>query len=290
MYKRQILCKDPSRRLGERLDACYGAVGMSATLVPLTFYRDVLGFDRDRTRLAALASPFPKEHRRVLVVPDVSTRYRHRARSYEPVARAIEHVVAARRGNYFVFFPSFAYLEAVAPHIATDAAIVVRQERSMPERDRAQLLERLRDERRGHVVLAVQGGIFAEGVDYPGGMLIGVIVVGPGLPRVSFEQDLMRAYFDERYEMGFEYAYLYVGMNRVVQSVGRLIRSEHDTGVAVLVGQRFATPLYAELLPPDWYEISPAECVTRDLAGDLAAFWEGVDDEARLRADEPELA
>jgi DNA excision repair protein ERCC-2 len=90
--------------------------------------------------------------------------------------------------------------------------------------------------------------------------------------------------------MGFEYAYLYVGMNRVVQSVGRLIRSEHDTGVAVLVGQRFTTPLYAELLPPDWYEVSPAEWVTRDLTGDLAAFWASVDDEARLGADEAELA
>jgi DNA excision repair protein ERCC-2 len=283
----KILCKDPSRQLGERLDGCYAALGMSATVVPLTFYRDVLGFDRDRTHLVALPSPFPKEHRRVLVVPTLSTRYRHRPRSYEPLARLIEQVVAARRGNYIAFFPSFEYLDAVAPHVALEGATVLRQERSMSERARAELLERLRDPSRSHVVLAVQGGIFAEGVDYPGAMLIGVIVVGPGLPRVSFEQELMREYFAERYEAGFEYAYLYVGMNRVVQSVGRLIRSEDDAGVAVLVGQRFSTQLYAELFPPDWYETSPAELVSTDVAGDLGEFWRDMDAEAALRRDEP---
>jgi len=281
-----ILCKDPSRQLGVRLDECYAAVGMSATLMPLTFYRDVLGFDRDRTRLVALPSPFPKEHLRVLVAGDISTRYRHRPRSYEPVARLVEQVAAARRGNYFVFFPSFEYLDAVAQTLAPEGVTVVRQARSMSERDRAGLLDRLRDEAEGHLVLAVQGGIFAEGVDYPGGMLIGAIVVGPGLPRVCFEQELMRAYFAERYGMGFEYAYLFVGMNRVIQSVGRLIRSERDTGVAVLVGQRFATPAYAELFPPDWYEGSPAELVSRDVAGDAAAFWREIEAEDALRADE----
>ncbi|MBN1918879.1 MAG: PD-(D/E)XK nuclease family protein [Verrucomicrobia bacterium] len=282
----KVLCKDPSRQLGERLDGCYAALGMSATLVPLTFYRDVLGFDRDRTRLVALPSPFPKEHRRVLVVGDVSTRYRHRSQSLERVARVIEQVAAARRGNTIVFFPSFEYLEAVAAHVVPASAVVLRQERFMSERARGELLDRLRQERGNHVVLAVQGGIFAEGVDYPGGMLIGVIVVGPGLPRVSFEQELMREYYAERYEMGFEYAYLYVGMNRVIQSVGRLIRSEHDAGVAVLIGQRFTTPPYAELMPPDWYEGSPLELVTYDVAGDVARFWEEIAAEEALRRDE----
>jgi DNA excision repair protein ERCC-2 len=246
----------------------------------------VLGFDRDRTQLAALASPFPKEHRRVIVVPDISTRYRHRPRSYEPLARVIEQIVAAKDGNYFVFFPSFEYLEAVASYLAPGDCTVLRQERFMPERARVDLLDRLRDERVSHLVLAVQGGIFAEGVDYPGGMLIGVIVVGPGLPRVSFEQQLMREYFAERYEMGFEYAYLYVGMNRVIQSVGRLIRSEHDAGVAVLVGQRFTTPPYAELMPPDWCDVSPSELVSRDVAADLRVFWQDIEAERALRRDE----
>jgi len=282
----KILCKDPSAQLGVRLDGCYAAVGMSATLVPLTFYRDVLGFDRDRTRLVTLPSPFPKEHLRVLVVPEISTRYRQRPQSYEPIARVVEQVAATWPGNYFVFFPSFDYLDAVAPHLAPAGSTVLRQGRSMSERERAQLLERLRDEGGTHLVLAVQGGIFAEGVDYPGGMLIGVVIIGPGLPRVSFEQELMREYYAERYGMGFEYAYLFVGMTRVIQSAGRLIRSEHDAGVAVLIGQRFATPRYAELFPPDWYEASPAELISRDVPGDLAAFWSGMDAEHRLCGDE----
>ena len=116
--------------------------------------------------------------------------------------------------------------------------------------------------------------------------LIGVIIIGPGLPRVSFEQELMRQYYAERYGMGFEYAYLFVGLTRVIQSAGRLIRSEHDTGVAVLVGQRFATPRYAELFPSDWYEASPAELISRDIPGDLAAFWSGIEVEQYLCRDE----
>jgi len=268
-----ILCKDPSSQLGRRLEGCYAAVGMSATLVPITFYRHVLGFDPDRTDLVVLPSPFPKEHLRVLVEPKIPTRYRQRARSYEPIARLVEQVAAARPGNYFVFFPSFDYLDAVAAHLAPGTMTVLRQERSMSERKRAELIERLRDEQRGHLVLAVQGGIFAEGVDYPGGMLIGVMIVGPGLPRVCFEQELMRRYFEQHHDMGFEYAYLFVGMNRVIQSVGRLIRSEHDTGVAVLIGQRFATPPYAALFPPYWYDASPDELVSRNITQDVAAFW-----------------
>jgi DNA excision repair protein ERCC-2 len=277
-HKLKILCKDPSRFLGERIAGFYAAIGMSATLVPPEFFREVLGFDRDITRLVSFPSPFPQENRKVLVVPGVWTTYRLRHRSYEQTARVIEEIVSLKQGNYFVFFPSFEYLEAVGEHLRLPAFTVVRQERTMSEGQRARLLADLTKPGGAHVILAVQAGIFAEGVDYPGEMLIGGIIVGPGLPKYDFEQELMRQYFDERYGAGFEYAYLYPGMNRVVQSAGRVIRSETDRGIIVLLGERFARPEYSSLFPSDWYVYSPSELIVKDYVDEIRRFW--AEDEA----------
>jgi DNA excision repair protein ERCC-2 len=123
------------------------------------------------------------------------------------------------------------------------------------------------------LLLAVQGGIFAEGVDYPGDMLIGVIIAGPGLPRVDFEQELIRTYYDDKYTSGFAYAYLYPGMNRVVQSAGRLIRSETDVGIIALLDKRFTYGNYTALFPPHWYTHTPRELVTRHYQHVLQRFW-----------------
>jgi len=277
-HKLKILCKNPSRFLGERIAGFYAAIGMSATLVPPEFFREVLGFDRDITRIVTFPSPFPPENRKVIVAPGVWTTYRLRRRSYEQTARVIEEIVSLKQGNYFVFFPSFEYLEAVGEHLRLPAFTVVRQERTMSEGQRARLLADLTKPGGAHVILAVQAGIFAEGVDYPGEMLIGGIIVGPGLPKYDFEQELMRQYFDERYGAGFEYAYLYPGMNRVVQSAGRVIRSETDRGIIVLLGERFARPEYSSLFPSDWYVYSPSELIVKDYVDEIRRFW--AEDEA----------
>ena len=145
----------------------------------------------------------------------------------------------------------------------------------MSDNERSLVLERLKQED-GLVVFAVQSGIFAEGVDYPGDMVIGVIIVGPGLPQYCFEQELMKIHYEDRYGMGFEYAYLYPGMNRVIQSAGRLIRSHDDKGIVALLGQRFATAHYNSLLPADWYLESPRELVSNRYSRDIADFWESV--------------
>jgi DNA excision repair protein ERCC-2 len=273
----KILCKDPSRFLGDRIRGFYATIAMSATLIPLNFFRDVLGFDRDATRLVSFPSPFPQENRKVLVVPGISTTYRLRGRSYEQTARTIAEIVSQKKGNYFVFFSSFNYLEAVSPHLSLPGFNVIRQERSMSERQRADLLRKLTVEGYSHIVLAVQGGIFAEGVDYPGEMLIGAVIVGPGLPMYNFEQELMREYFQERYGAGFQYAYVYPGMNRVVQSAGRVIRTENDRGVIALLGKRFAHPEYYSLFPQDWYVYSPKELTCKDPAETVRQFWAETD-------------
>ena len=137
------------------------------------------------------------------------------------------------------------------------------------------LLEILRNRpKRGNLILAVSGGMYAEGVDYAGDMLSGVMVVGPALPQVSFEQELLKQYYDDQYGCGFEFAYLIPGMTRVVQSAGRVIRSETDVGIIALLCKRFAQETYARYFPADWYDESPRELVSRKPAAEIRAFFE----------------
>ncbi len=143
------------------------------------------------------------------------------------------------------------------------------------------MLDAMRDGGAPVLLLAVSGGAFAEGVDYPGEMLSAVVVVSPALPQVRFEQERMRQYFEERFEKGFEYAYVVPGMTRVIQSAGRLIRSENDTGVIVLACRRFLKQPYRSYLPPDWYGDDPSELASGDVGGDAAAFF------ARVRSEAP---
>ena len=271
----KILCKDASRFLHERLQGFHSIIGMSATLTPFPFYQDVLGMPPERSTAAEFPSPFPERNRRVLVVPEVATTYRERQRDAPLAAQIIEAVVAQRPGNYAVFFPSFAYLRLVRAFMRqVPGHRVIEQARTMSEAEREQVMQRLRQrDAEPLLLLGVQGGIFAEGVDYPGDMLNGVIVVGPGLPRVDGEQELIRAYYEDKYAQGFAYAYLYPGMNRVVQSAGRVIRSETDVGIIVLVDKRFSHGNYASLFPSYWYARSPRELVTSDFRQDLADFW-----------------
>lgn len=281
----KVLCMDPSRQLGRRIGACAGAVAVSATLEPLEFYRDVLGFDRDETELRAFPSPFDRARRRVVVLDKPRTAFRERDRDAPIVEDAIRAVLASRPGNYIACFPSFEYLEMLAPSLGDVPGYeVIRQDRRMRDAERAAVLARLaafKGPGAGGppplLLLAVQGGIFTEGVDYPGEMCVGAIVVGPGLPKVSFERELVRGYFDRVYGRGFEYAYLYPGMSRVIQSAGRVIRTATDKGVVVLVGDRFATDRYSSLFPGDWYARDPRELVTDDPYGELVKFWAALD-------------
>jgi Rad3-related DNA helicase len=281
----KILCKDPSRQLGRRIRACAGAVAISATLEPLEFYRDVLGFPREETDLRAFPSPFPHERRRVLVLDRPSTHYKDRDRDLPIVEDAIRAVVAARPGNYLVAFPSFEFLEMAAPRLQDLPGFqVVKQERRMSDAERAAVIARLGDfrgpGREGPLpvlLLAVQGGVFTEGIDLPGELCVGAIVVGPGLPKLGFERELVKSHFDRVYGRGFEYAYLYPGMSRVIQAAGRVIRTATDVGVVVLVGDRFAQERYTSLFPRDWYRNHPRELVSHDPYNELRRFWKQFD-------------
>jgi DNA excision repair protein ERCC-2 len=269
----EIVCMDPSRLLEERLDGFHSVVAMSATLAPMDFYRQMLGFDAERTDTLSLPSPFPKGNRRIVVVPNVLTTYHARAANYGKIADIIAATAQARRGNYMALFPSYEFLKAVAERLTTGEWDLLVQEPRMNEAQRAELLTSLQTTEPPKLVLAVQGGLFAEGVDFAGEQLIGVIVVSPALPQVSFERELMRRYYDQKYGKGFEFAYLYPGMNRVIQSVGRLIRTETDRGVAVLVCQRFKQTQYTTLFPTDWAETLVEARGAEGLETELRRFW-----------------
>ncbi len=269
----KILCHDPSHQLNQRIRGFYATIGMSATLEPLEFYRDVSGFN-EKTILESYPSPFPPENRKIIVIPTISTRYQDRVRAVTPIAEVIQEVISIRPGNYFAFFPSFQFMEMVAEQIYRRDFQIIRQTRSMDEKSRAQILEQLCQPELNNLILAVQGGIFAEGVDYPGEMLIGAFIIGPGLPQFSFEQELMKKYYQEHYTKGFEYAYLYPGMNRVIQSAGRVIRTPKDRGLIILIDQRFATSYYNSIFPNDWYRVSPSELIFSDYTREIESFWQ----------------
>ncbi len=272
-----ILCKDPSKLLAPVLNGAAGSVEMSATLSPPEFYRDLLGLERERTGFLRLPSPFPRENRAILVAPDVDTRFATRGRGAPRIASLVADVARFCPGNVLALFPSYRFLDEVRGRLpALPGRRVLRPSDRSTELERNAALGALLDGGPPVLLLAVSGGAFAEGVDYPGEMLQAVVVVSPALPQVRFEQERMRQYFEERFDKGFEYAYVVPGMTRVVQSAGRLIRSESDTGVVVLACRRFLQEPYRRYLPADWYGDDPAELATHDVGRATAEFFRGL--------------
>ncbi len=268
----RIFCLDAARFTGEVLARSAGCVAMSATLEPFDFYRDLLGFDPERTDAAALPSPFPAENRLIVAVDEVDTTYRARARWYGRIAELVAELAPPER-NALVLFPSYAFLQEVAGRLVVPGHAIEIQRGSDTDRARREILARLRANHEPVLLLAVLGGAFAEGVDYPGEMLSEVIVVSPALPQVGPERELLKAYFDDRYERGFEYAYLVPGMTRVVQAAGRLIRSADDRGVIVLICKRFLAEPYRSLLPGEWTGGEPESLRRDDPAAAVREFF-----------------
>jgi DNA excision repair protein ERCC-2 len=271
----KIFCKDPSRFLGEIFESAHATVALSATLEPFEFYRKTLGFPTHRTAELSLGSPFPRGNRKIVIVPDVDTTYKRRADHYERIAETVADIADAGNGNFLALFPSYAFLREIAERMPPTEKRVMVQRTDMTDYERNAILEILRDRpKRGNLILAVSGGMYAEGVDYQGDMLSGVMVIGPALPQVSFEQELLKQYYDEQYGAGFEFAYLIPGMTRVVQSAGRVIRSENDIGVIALLCKRFTQESYSRYFPTDWYEESPRELVSKKAASEIRSFFE----------------
>jgi DNA excision repair protein ERCC-2 len=273
--KVRIFCKDPSQFLGKIFDSAHATIALSATLEPFDFYRKTLGFPNSRVAELALPSPFPRENRKIVVISDVDTTWKRRAEYYDRIADTVADVAEATSGNFLALFPSYAFLREINDRMRPTEKNVMVQRTDMTDYERNAILDILRDKpRRGNLIMAVSGGMYAEGIDYQGDMLAGVLVVGPALPSVSFEQELLKQYYDEQYGAGFEYAYLIPGMTRVVQSAGRVIRSERDVGVIALMCRRFTQQPYTRYFPAEWYDENPRELVTRKAASDIRDFFD----------------
>jgi len=264
----KLVCLDPSPWLRPRFAELHASILMSATLSPTRFYVDLCGLDPERMVESSHPSPFPPENLEVVVAGRISTTYRDRAAHRDRTAQLITGIVEATPGNVAVFYSSFAMLTAIAPDVKVEGREALVQERRMSEPARLQMVDRLR-ELGGHRTLhAVLGGIFSEGIDLPGGTLKTAVVVGPALPMVGLERDLMRGWMEHRYGDGFGYAFLVPGMSRVVQAAGRLVRGPDDQGCVVLVGRRFTWNDYALFFPESWSPVSPA-----NPAEAVEAFW-----------------
>jgi DNA excision repair protein ERCC-2 len=269
-----IVCLDPSRALAPIFEEASSTVLLSATLTPPEAIRRVLGLEAERTSAISLPPPFPPENRKVMIVPSVRTTYTARERNYGRIATLLAEMSNAHGGNDLVLFPSYRFLSEIAARMPATRSRLLVQRPDSTAFERQQLLEALASPPPGGTLLfAVSGGMYAEGVDYPGELLSAVFVVSPALPQVSFERELLRRYFDDREEAGFDYAYLQPGMTRVVQAAGRLIRSETDRGVIALLCARFLEEPYASRLPRDWYEESPRELATKRPADEIREFF-----------------
>jgi DNA excision repair protein ERCC-2 len=273
----KIQCCDPSEQLGRQINSFHSVIGMSATLDPLPYYQKVLGFAEDQTELLSLDSPFSSSNRKMIIIPNISTKYKDRKNNYPQFAQIIENAVKHKKGNYIVFCPSFEFLQNVNLFLGNYKGDKILQRMGMAQEERDEILYKLKETNKPKLLLAVMGGVFAEGVDFYGDMCIGVIIFSPGLPQINYERELIKEHYDKKTENGFEYAYLYPGLNKVIQSAGRLIRSAQDKGIVVLVGERFAEEQVNELLPDYWFQNPGDVLVTEKYEKVIQLFWKNLE-------------
>ncbi|MBQ9436724.1 MAG: ATP-dependent DNA helicase [Lachnospiraceae bacterium] len=279
-YAFRIACLDPSENLRDRMDRAQSVILFSATLLPIRYYKKLLGGNEEDYEVYA-DSVFDKHRLGVFIAGDVTSKYsRRNASEYKNIAEYILKTVSARPGNYMVFFPSYLFMEQVAAALfglesGTQQLQMVFQGRNMSEQDRSEFLkpfqERLPQSHSSLVGFCVLGGAFSEGIDLKGESLVGALVVGTGLPMVCRENEILREHFS-REGKGFEYAYLFPGMNKVLQAAGRVIRSAEDAGVVVLLDERFLSASYHKLFPREWQ--SPRRVSLETVGSEVGRFWE----------------
>lgn len=249
----------------------------SATLSPPSYYKAVLGCDSDeQTHSYALPSPFVQEKLCLLVCNQINTRWAMREQSLEPIAQLLFEMVSARAGNYIAYFPSYQYLQKEAEVFSQLYPQLPLVLQSPQEDDFLAQFDQPHPER-SLLGFAVLGGIYSEGVDLQGEKLLGCAIIGTGLPKVGAQQEILREYFQQKNNSGYDFAYRFPGMNKVLQAAGRVIRSPQDRGVVLLLDDRFTTAAYQRLFPAHWSHariLSDSE----QLRQTLCTFWESQTD------------
>ena len=243
-----INCLDASYLIKDTLKKLKASVFFSATLTPIEYYVRCLG-GNDKTPLLKLPSPFPKENLLTLIRDDISTKYKDRGYSYGQIADTIYHFISKKVGNYLVFFPSYAYLEEVYNKMKKDDNIkYIKQVKDMEEKDKDIFLKNfMPNPLKTTLGFAVLGGAFSEGIDLVDDKLIGAIIIGVGLPTISYELDLIKDYYGNNDENGYDYAYSNPGITKIIQAGGRVIRSENDIGVLLFIDDRYHYSRYSDI-------------------------------------------
>lgn len=271
----KLFCVNPAANLGAFLGKGISTVFFSATLLPMTYYRKLLSVREDDYGIY-VQSPFDRKKRCILIGYDVSSRYtRRNYEEYRRIAEYIARTIWQKKGNYMVFFPSYRLMEEVKEVYETEFSVdwvrCISQTSGMNEQEKEEFLEEFSSQDGTLVGFCVMGGIFSEGIDLMGDRLIGAIVVGTGLPQIGTEREILKNYYDTRGENGFDYAYRYPGMNKVLQASGRVIRTQEDIGMILLLDERFRNTDYRPLFPVEWTDRK--FCTIENIEDILSGFW-----------------
>ena len=275
----KLFCVNPAENLQKCLDKGNSAVFFSATLLPIQYYKRLLSTEKDNYAVY-IDSSFDTKKRLLMNGVDVSTRYTMRSREmYQRYATYIFRVVKAKMGNYLIFFPSYQFMEDVYQEftqlLASDEEEMelVIQQKHMDEEERENFLRAFEMGREKSLIgFGVLGGIFSEGIDLTNEKLIGTLIIGTGLPQVCNEREILKSYFDQKGLYGFDYAYRYPGMNKVLQAAGRVIRTEDDRGVILLLDERFQREKGKEIFPKEWADCE--RCRLDIVEEKIRLFWE----------------
>lgn len=275
-FRLKLFCVNPAENLKAYLEKGISAVFFSATLLPLTYYRKLLSCREDDYGIY-VPSPFDQEKRCILTGVDVSSRYtRRNYEEYRKLAAYIARMAWQKKGNYMVFFPSYKLMEEVRQvyeeEFSVDWVHCISQTASMDERAREEFLEEFQEREKTLIGFCVMGGVFSEGIDLMGKRLIGVAIVGTGIPQISHEREILKEFYDKKGENGFDYAYRFPGMNKVLQAAGRVIRTQEDVGCILLLDERFSEGEYQRLFPLEWEDRK--RCTLHNVEGFLKTFWE----------------
>ena len=280
LFRLKLFCVNPAVNLGEYLKKGRSAVFFSATLLPMSYYRKLLSNRQDDYGIY-VESPFSQKNRCILNAGDVSSLYSRRGyEEYHKIAEYIAKTVWQPKGNYMVFFPSYKMLEEVYAVYEEEFSVnwvkCICQNSSMKEQEREEFLQEFEQNQESLVAFCIMGGIFSEGIDLLGEKLIGAILVGTGLPQLGNEREILRSFYTENGENGFDYAYRYPGMNKVLQAAGRVIRTREDHGVILLLDERFRQREYSNLFPVEWNDRKT--CTLSNVEAQLQKFWESIPD------------
>ncbi len=278
-FRVKLYCVNPAANLQKCMDKGISTIFFSATLLPIQYYKKLLSGRNDDYAIYA-KTPFSPEQKQLLIGRDVSSKYTRRGpQEYLCIAEYIHHVISAHKGNYMVFFPSYKMLEDIyeiyRQNFQFGGIQVVLQNPNMQEAEREEFLAMFEQENQYLLGFCVMGGIFSEGIDLSGERLVGAIIVGTGLPQISYERELLKQFYDEKKENGFDYAYRFPGMNKVLQSAGRVIRTKQDKGVIVLLDERFGYQEYRNLFPREWDSF--LFCNRNTVREQIEKFWKGND-------------